>query len=102
MVVVQRVDTLPPHAINPDQRVLPKHAKLMRHSRLLHAERLHKLADRVWPFQQAAEDLDTVGRGQREHRVGDLLRGPFVDPAGVFPVPRRTHAIRNIGDEITG
>jgi hypothetical protein len=88
--VMQGIETLPADAIGLHDRVLSKYPQLMGDRRLLESEHVDEIADWARAAEQAAEDLDTNRRREREHDVGHLLGQPLIDPRGLRVTHRRS------------
>ena len=69
MPVVQRVNDPPPPTLTDDQTDIPQQPQLMRHSGLLHPDRVDELRNRTRALTQLRKDQYPTRRRQPLHRV---------------------------------
>ena len=79
MVVVQRVDDTVAVAATGHETEMTKQPQLVRHRRLLQPDIACELGDRAGGLSQPRKDADSARRGERLHRLRDLLGEVNVD-----------------------
>ena len=84
------VEALAPVTLGDHQPVLAQYAQLVGDRRLLHAEGLHQLSDRVRCGPQQAEDPYPARCGEGEHGVGDDAAAAAESRPAALAEPRLT------------